>query len=95
MSLFRRHTHTHTLTLTSLLPLPLPLTGCWDRVHSNRPSFTDILKDLKLFRAEELFSASHEEFRTMQSTWRQAIQEKFDTLKKVEQVCRSGCGLCY
>ena len=31
----------------------------------------------------------------MQSTWRQAIQEKFDTLKKVEQVGRErgGCGL--
>lgn len=64
-----------------------PLTACWRRDHVERPSFEDILMDIKNLEDSEFFSdLSDQEFLTMQSTWRDEIQKKFVELKKMEHV---------
>ena len=64
-------------------------TGCWRRDHVERPLFKDILADIKsLERSKFYTTTSHEEFRTMQSTWRGEIQKKFMELKKMEHVSK-------
>ena len=68
-------------------PLPHTHTDCWVRDHSNRPSFIDIQVNLKEVEGESFFSAtSHEEFRSIQSSWKEEIQRNFLELKKIETV---------
>ena len=65
----------------------LQLTGCWERVYTERPSFMDILQRLKAAEDEAFFSStSHEVFRSIQSSWKEEIRGKFIELKKVEAV---------
>ena len=80
------------LPLLLLSPLPSsPSSACWRRDHAERPSFVKILKDIQCLEGSDFCTAtSHEEFRTMQSTWRGEIQRKFVELKKMEHVSARG-----
>ncbi len=75
------HTHTHIHTHTD----------CWQRTHSDRPTFTEILVHLKEAEEESFFSStSHEVFRSIQSSWKDEIRERFVELKKIEAVSQDG-----
>ncbi len=76
--------------------LSLSLSDCWKRNYVKRPSFTDIVKDIKNLESSEFYTTtSHEDFRTMQSTWRGEIQKKFVEQKRMEPVSVCVCVCIY
>ena len=74
------HTHPHNIP-------PLFPAACWARNHTERPSFSEILGELNMMEEDEFFSTTSDEvFRSIQSSWKGKIRERFQELKKVEMV---------
>ena len=62
-------------------------TACWQKEYSKRPPFTEILVRLKDIEHEEFVtSTSLDDFLSIQSTWKSAIQEQFLKFKMEERV---------
>jgi len=60
---------------------------CWEREYTKRPSFVEIVADIKAMQSSEFcHSTSEEEFRSLQTLWKGEIQKKFVELKKMELV---------
>lgn len=81
-------THTHTHVMNRLIDIVPPSSVvCWQRNHKERPSFQQIMVALRQMENSQFFmSTSHEEFRSMQTNWREEILSKFLEQKKLEKV---------
>ncbi|CAI8048355.1 Mitogen-activated protein kinase kinase kinase 9 [Geodia barretti] len=77
------------------LSLPIPagcpesfqelMSACWQKEHTKRPPFTEILDRLKNIELEEFMSStSFDDFLSIQSTWKTEIQEQFLKFKREE-----------
>ena len=69
---------------TALFYLLIP--DCWKQDHRERPSFKQIVSDVRHLEQSGLPSISHEEFSTIQSTWLGEVQKTFVELKKFHRV---------
>ena len=77
----------HRPTLTLPPHRPTLTTACWEREYPNRPSFTRIIEILKEVEGSAFFSTTSDEvFRSIQSSWKEEIQQVFTELKKKEAV---------
>lgn len=62
-------------------------TACWQNEYSKRPTFSEILKQLRNIEREEFMtSTSFDDFASIQSTWKSEIQEQFLKFKREESV---------
>jgi hypothetical protein len=79
------------------LSLPIPAgcpesfqeltSACWQKEHTKRPPFTEILGRLKNIEQEEFMSStSFDDFLSIQSTWKTEIHEQFLKFKREESV---------
>ena len=59
---------------------------CWNREHSLRPSFTTSKQILTSIQNSEFSQTSHQDFHSLQHSWKQEVHKHFEELKKVEQV---------
>lgn len=62
-------------------------TDCWQKEYSKRPTFSEVLWQLKNIEREEFMtSTSLDEFVSIQSTWKSEIQQQFLKFKREESV---------
>ena len=62
------------------------IVACWQRDHTVRPSFTEIKRSLTEMQCSEFSHTPHETFRSIQHSWKQEVQRRFQELKKIESV---------
>jgi hypothetical protein len=77
-------------TLTLPIPEDCPISlkqlmrSCWIREHGSRPSFPNIKEILISLQDSEFSLTSDEDFKLMQSIWKEEVHKRFEELKTVE-----------
>ncbi|XP_071478494.1 mitogen-activated protein kinase kinase kinase 11-like [Diadema antillarum] len=81
------------------LTLPIPSTcpdvfskmldDCWNYEPHERPTFTDIMQQLKVIADSPFINTPQDSFHMMQQDWKQEIQEMFDELRLKEKELRT------